>query len=447
MNLQGVSRIPPPNNIIERTIQDKEMTHDMITRFTCSNFKNVDVDKMELGKVNLLIGPNNAGKSNFIRALSFAANMTSVSSNEDSGFLTEIRRNGSIEILRHGYKDSPVHLNWRILLGGRAAEYTLDFCFDEELNAFKIVNESLDSGEALHGKERAFNYFRFHDMNPGFGMFSTAYQIGDTNNKRIHVPARVDETGLRQFDKLVISNKNLLKNDYIRETMFTMLEELRSYFLKFYSYGSSQFDFEKVRQLQEPTAKDSRLTKDGSNFLSVYQYAKAVDSDFEERFLNKMQELIIDLKDIRIVEGLDKIGMKLFMCKSEYMLSEVSDGTIEALLLAILTSLPKEMAPTLLAIDEPEVNLHPAWQNILAKWLQTCGGFSQCFISTHSSDFLDAFTEGFKTGLVNIFVYDSAGKSTFKPLDRKRINIELEKGWLLGDLYRVNDPSMGGWPW
>ena len=301
----------------------------MITRFTCSNFKNVDVDKMELGKVNLLIGPNNAGKSNFIRALSFAANMTSVSSNEDSGFLTEIRRNGSIEILRHGYKDSPVHLNWRILLGGRAAEYTLDFCFDEELNTFKIVNESLDSGEALHGKERAFNYFRFHDMNPGFGMFSTAYQIGDTNNKRIHVPARVDETGLRQFDKLVISNKNLLKNDYIRETMFTMLEELRSYFLKFYSYGSSQFDFEKVRQLQEPTAKDSRLTKDGSNFLSVYQYAKAVDSDFEERFLNKMQELIIDLKDIRIVEGLDKIGMKLLMCKSEYMLSEVSDGTIE----------------------------------------------------------------------------------------------------------------------
>ena len=179
----------------------------------------------------------------------------------------------------------------------------------------------------------------------------------------------------------------------------------------------------------------------------MYRYAKTVDSDFEERFFNKMKELITDLEDIKVVEGLDKIGMKLFMCRSEYMLSEVSDGTIEALLLALLTSLPKELAPTLLAIDEPEVNLHPAWQNVLAKWLQTCGGFSQCFISTHSSDFLDAFTDGFKNGLVNIFVYDSMNENTFKPLNRERVNAELENGWLLGDLYRVNDPVIGGWPW
>lgn len=48
---------------------------------------------------------------------------------------------------------------------------------------------------------------------------------------------------------------------------------------------------------------------------------------------------------------------------------------------------------------------------------------------------------------MNIFVYDPAGRSTFKPLDRERINGELEKGWLLGDLYRVNDPAIGGWPW
>lgn len=422
------------------------MTYDMITRFTCSNFKNVDVNQMSLGKVNLLIGPNNAGKSNFIRALSFAANMTNTSNNETSGFLEEIRRNGSSEVIKHGAENKKVHLSWRILLTGQSMDYTLDFRMDTASKSFKIAKESLDSAEVIGNNNRPFNYFLFHDKKPGYGMFSTAYQMGRAN-KRIHVPALIDETGLRQFDKLVMKNEDLLNSLYVRGTMFTMLEELRSYFLKFYSYGSSQFDFEKVRLLQEPTAKDSRLSKDGSNFLSVYRYAKTVDSDFEERFFNKMKELITDLEDIKVVEGLDKIGMKLFMCRSEYMLSEVSDGTIEALLLALLTSLPKELAPTLLAIDEPEVNLHPAWQNVLAKWLQTCGGFSQCFISTHSSDFLDAFTDGFKNGLVNIFVYDSMNENTFKPLNRERVNAELENGWLLGDLYRVNDPVIGGWPW
>ena len=160
-----------------------------------------------------------------------------------------------------------------------------------------------------------------------------------------------------------------------------------------------------------------------------------------------MKGVISDLKKIEVVEGLDKVGMKLYMCNSEYMLSEVSDGTIEALILALLTSLPLELSPTLLAIDEPEVNLHPAWQGVLAKWLQTSANFNQCFISTHSSDFLDAFTDGFINGLVNIFVYDPLGKMSFKAINRERINEELSKGWMLGDLYRVNDPSIGGWPW
>ena len=50
----------------------------MIRRFTCSNFRNIEVEDLAFGRINLLIGPNNAGKSNFIRALSFSANMVSV---------------------------------------------------------------------------------------------------------------------------------------------------------------------------------------------------------------------------------------------------------------------------------------------------------------------------------------------------------------------------------
>lgn len=401
---------------------------------------------LEFGRINLLIGPNNAGKSNFIRALSFAANMTNNTTNDVSGFISEVQRNGSAEIIRHGSTKRTVHLKWRIALQKQPVDYTLDFHLGKCEKDYYILNESVDSAYTIGDNKVPFNYFRFHDEKPGCGMFSTAYQFGK-KNKRVHVQAENTETCLRQFDKLVIQNTELLHSAYVRDTMFIMLEEMRQYFSKFYSYASSKFDFEKICQLQEPNASGKMLSKDGSNFLNIYRYACILDKDFENRFYNKMKGVISDLKKIEVVEGLDKVGMKLYMCNSEYMLSEVSDGTIEALILALLTSLPLELSPTLLAIDEPEVNLHPAWQGVLAKWLQTSANFNQCFISTHSSDFLDAFTDGFINGLVNIFVYDPLGKMSFKAINRERINEELSKGWMLGDLYRVNDPSIGGWPW
>ena len=418
----------------------------MIKEFTCSNFRNVEVDHLKFSRINLLIGPNNAGKSNFIRALSFSANMINGVGADTSGFLAEVRRNGSYEILNHTSEYKEVNLKWEIALKRQEVDYSLRFHLDKNESECYIEKESLDSAMPLRGYEQPFNFFRFHDEKPGYGMFSTAHQRG-RQNSRVHVKASRTETGLLQFDKLLIQNQDLLKASYIRNTTFTMLEEMKQYFSRFFSYSSSKFDYEKIRQLQTPGGKGGFLEKDGSNFLNVYQQACDIDPDFEERFFKKMKSLILDLEKIEVVEGLDKIGMRLQMDKSKYMISEVSDGTIEALILALLTSMPKEQAPSLLAIDEPEVNLHPAWQSVLAKWLQLSGNFTQCFISTHSSDFLDSFTEGFADNHVSIFVYDPIGKYTFKELDRDRVNREIEKGWMLGDLYRVNDPAIGGWPW
>lgn len=418
----------------------------MIEQFSCSNFRNVKADKLKFGRINLLIGPNNAGKSNFIRALSFAANMVNNARKDSSGFLSEVQRNGTASLLCRSSDSKAVNLTWRINLNNQTVDYTLVFRLGESLDDCYIVSEAVDSTEIIGGREHPFNYFRFHDGRPGYGMFSTAQRRGKKNH-RVHVPAEQTESGLLQFDNLVIRNHNLSGTPYVSETIFSMLQDMNSYFSKFYSYMSSKFNFEKIRQLQDPHIDGSFLMKDGSNFLNVYRRACKADPDFEDRFFYKMQNMISDLTKIEILEALDKIGMRVYMGRVGYMLSEVSDGTIEALVLALLTSMPTDTAPTLLAIDEPEINLHPAWQAVLAKWLQNSGNFKQCFISTHSSDFLDSFTEGFKEGLVNIFAWDKTAAGSFKAVDTDRVNGELKNGWLLGDLYRVNDPAIVGWPW
>ena len=40
----------------------------MITKIEIENFKSIEKATVELGKFNVLIGPNNSGKSNFIEA-------------------------------------------------------------------------------------------------------------------------------------------------------------------------------------------------------------------------------------------------------------------------------------------------------------------------------------------------------------------------------------------
>lgn len=51
----------------------------MIKSFSCSNFRNVNVKNLKFSKINILIGPNNSRKTNFIKALSFCADMLNCS--------------------------------------------------------------------------------------------------------------------------------------------------------------------------------------------------------------------------------------------------------------------------------------------------------------------------------------------------------------------------------
>lgn len=103
----------------------------MIKEFTCSNFRNVEVDHLKFSRINLLIGPNNAGKSNFIRALSFSANMINGVGADTSGFLAEVRRNGSYEILNHTSEYKEVNLKWEIALKRQEVDYSLRFHLDK----------------------------------------------------------------------------------------------------------------------------------------------------------------------------------------------------------------------------------------------------------------------------------------------------------------------------
>lgn len=126
-----------------------------------------------------------------------------------------------------------------------------------------------------------------------------------------------------------------------------------------------------------------------------------------------------------------------------FYLREMSDGTVRMLCWATILLSPR--LPTLLVIDEPEMGIHPSWLPALAKWIKAASQRTQVIVTTHSPDLLDHFTDSLES--VICFCTRDGLYFALESLSPDRLAGKLEEGWQLGDLYRVGDPLVGGWPW
>lgn len=417
----------------------------MIKSFTCSDFRNVLCSDLHFERINILIGPNNAGKSNFIRALSFAANMVDVSQTDVTGFLSELKRNGWNQVVDRREDKESFQLAWNFELDEEyPVVYALRANVGEKRGDNYIAEESLDAARPRIGSQKPYNYFRCHKKEQGKGEFSTA-GMDQVKNKRLTVNVDKYETVLLQMDKLFFDNKEMFSTPFVRDRIRKVLESMRLYFRSFYSYSCAAFHIAAIRELQDEQADGSYLKKDGSNFVNVYAALEETYPNFKETYLHMLKKQMSDCEDIRISKAGGKIWMELKVRNCYYSLSELSDGTVHLLLLLLLLSMPEQNGISMLAVDEPEMNLHPAWQKILANEILRGQSFKQCFISTHSPEFLDEFTEEFLSGDVGVFVFDPLSRTPILKLNREELSSELTE-WTLGDLYRIGDPMIGGWP-
>lgn len=416
----------------------------MINRFSCLNFRNVKAEDLEFEKLNILIGPNNSGKSNFIKAITFFSEMlkNAEKGNLKSAFLNAISHNGWDHLLFNDARDrEPIELSWNIGLGVETYIYKFSFEVGNSVENCNIVLEELNSDRNDKYKNK-FNYFRCHDPKIGEGYFSTAIKKGQSNRRHgFYINSK--ESIVMQFKDILLKNKEVYGEDLIRENIADIFYELQKYFDGFNVYSSAQFEMKKMREPVDPKNVDDLLSNDASNFTSVFNKHRSENMFWKSKFENKMKELIPNLNMADIVVAYDRLIFQLAYNDELHDLSDVSEGTLKGLVLNMLINMPTNKELTLLAIDEPETNLHPAWQKVVGNWIQTSDKFKQCFISTHSPDFLDTFTEEFKRNNVAVFVF---GDSSIKKIKYEDISDELGE-WELGDLYRTNDPALGGWPW
>ena len=361
-----------------------------------------------------------------------------------SSFLNAVARNGWEHMLNKSAKnDKEIRFTWKLNLNGEPVEYVFACTVGNTIEDCNIVLEELNSAAENIKYEQAFNYFRCHDKKLGEGVFSSSIVKGG-KNRRLRFKLDCKESLMCQFKDILLNNARIYGDTLVRGEIQELLYQIQNYFSQYSVYATSKFNTEKMRIPVNAKNIDSILNYDGSNFTNVFNHYKSADIMWRSRFESFMKELIPDLQAVDTVTLYDNLVFKLVYGEGQYDLSDVSEGTLKGLILNMLINMPMETKKSMLTIDEPENNLHPAWQKVIGNWIQTSENYEQCFISTHSPDFLDVFTEEFKHGNVAVFVFDNNG--TIKKITYVDIADELGE-WELGDLYRTNDPALGGWPW
>jgi predicted ATPase len=117
---------------------------------------------------------------------------------------------------------------------------------------------------------------------------------------------------------------------------------------------------------------------------------------------------------------------------------QLSDGTLRVMALVTLLLQPEAELPALLVIDEPELGLHPYAIGVITSLLRGASYHSQVIISTQSTQLLNEFDVG------EVIVVNRPGEeTTFSRLDEAQL-----AGWLedynLAELWQKN--VLGGGP-
>lgn len=109
---------------------------------------------------------------------------------------------------------------------------------------------------------------------------------------------------------------------------------------------------------------------------------------------------------------------------------ELSDGMLRFLLLCTALLNPQ---PGFIAIDEPEIGLHPKLLPIVADLVRSASERTQVLITTHSPQLLNAFS----LDDIAVLTRDGTRAAWYRPRDRETLRkmLESQLGGTLGDLH------------
>lgn len=357
----------------------------IITNLTLENFKSFrdDVVNFPLRSLNIVIGRNGSGKSNLIR---FFEMMRRAADERLERTLVEM---GGLEQVHH-YSGDPIEdgVEWAFEFSGlQKVDNTHNNPNGSAMYRGVILAEPHDYTVAYEfytrpPYDRSQKQYSF--LETSFGNIEMLNETHFENKSGKNAEANYSE---HELAIVQIRDKN-------RYPALDELREMLASWTIFRGFGSDALaNIHRAQQLMP--VSPLRLEPFGTNLLSVLYALKNT-----ARYRNTYKELLETLRaaipdfidiDLPVVGG----GMISLNYSSKYFgedraipASSMSDGQLRFLGLAVLLSLPEP--PPLIAIDEPEIGLHPEMLPLLAGLLKEASKRTQIIVATHSPQLLSA---------------------------------------------------------
>lgn len=379
-----------------------ERREPFISRVRLRNYRSIASCDVRLGPLTILIGPNGSGKSNFLDALAFLSRSLKTTPGQAVD-----ERGGVDAILRSvpAPADS-FSINVEVSLPSDAGWTRAVYGFTLERGAgnselpFRILSETCSLGQ-----KEGFDVNRGVVRNPWRDMPMAGVVI---EPDRLYL----------QLAGATRAYAGLSRN--IQEMHFYNLSD------------------QTLRQA-EPTSLGGTLGSHGERLANVLA---SMGKIYKERLTAYLRAIVpgvvgVDLKATGAFLALELITSIGNGRDFHFDPSGMSDGTVRAIgvLAALFQRAVVDGAVPLVAIEEPELALHPAATGVLFDALREASGWVQVIAASQSPDLLDR--EDLDVDIVRA-VSMEAGLTTIGEVDEASRRIVHEKLYTLGELMRSN---------
>lgn len=397
------------------------MTTPLIRRLTLQNFlsfgpQGVSIDLLPL---NVLIGPNAAGKSNLLEALAVlrATAKDLQAAIREGGGIDEYIWKGADTRVPAGLEaiiDDPepfltLQVRYRIELGRRGTRLDV---------AGELIQGLADTGVDGVRTIPAYEYSN------GKGILQS--QIED------EAPRAISHEDLKTGQSILSQRRD---PERYREITF-----LADYFAGITLFREWSFGARTPARLPQPTDLPSDfLVPDGSNLALVLHDLSQTSAKREEligylrRFYEHARFISTRIQGGPLQLYIEEEGGR------QIPASRLSDGTLRYLCLLAILCHPSP--PPIVAIEEPELGLHPDTLSTIAELLKKASERTQLFVTTHSDALVSALSDVPEA----VLICERMPSGTFM----QRLEPEKLREWLeeyrLGEIWRMGE--IGGNRW
>lgn len=357
-----------------------------LKRIDVEGFTSIRFGSVELGQLNVLVGANGAGKSNFIHALAMLGRIV------DSELNLFVGLNGGANAL----------------LNSSDASSQVKLRLEAHPNTYEAVLVSAAQDEFIFGDERIY----FHGAD-----HPSPWQ---DSLGRGHRETRLHDVVEQRGGPTVASH---------------IVDLLRG--CRVFHFHDTSVDAPVKRSVS--TADNLALREDAANLAAVLLALKDDEQSAYRRIVGAIRQVAPFFRDFVLVpDKAERIQLRWREMDSDAIFSanQMSDGTLRFVCLATLLLQPT--LPALVVLDEPELGLHPYAIVQLAGLLRQASNRSQVLIATQSVTLMNQFEVDDL-----IVVERHVGQSRFSRPDREKLSDWLNE-YSLGELWEKN--LIGGRP-